>query len=178
MARKPRDYAAERARAYARAEALGLSRSAALGKPNRGELSKTALGLDIRTKSGAAAAEAKALQAGQKITTRRPVAKARVAGRNVRTGSAAAIQQLVLQLSSRRRVQLFINVTDPMTGARRTIQPWGKGAISAQALQQLIRQAGGLVPAVINAMGQAQAGSTDRDALSASSVQDVTVIYQ
>lgn len=186
MPRAPRNYAAERARAYARAEALGLSRSAALGKPNRGEASKQALGVDVRTKAGQAAAEARALQVGKALppTGRRPTAKAKAAGRQIRTGDLGAIQTTILQLAPTRKVQLLINVTDPVTGARRTIQPWGNYGISAGALQGLIRRAGGLLPAVVNAMGQAQAGSTDRDALTAAAaglggvIGDVTVIWQ
>lgn len=170
MARRARDYAAERARAWARAEALGLSRSAALGKPRKGEQTKRAAGLDARTRAGMAAAQARALQRGTSMPPdRRTVRKAATRAGTVRSSTNPRLltSRVLNQLNSGRRVNVVIETTDPVTGARRLIEPWRKGGINAQVLREMLRDSDdSWSDCVTNAGAVGQAGTTDIDALS------------
>ena len=178
---------AYRARAKARAAALGLSPSAALGKPRKGEQGKTAKGLDLRTAAGRQAAEAVAAAAGAVLPPlpgQTKLMRAKIGNTRAVQGLPTLIVRSIMSSKDTRRVQVLVNVRDPKTGARRTVQPWGKGAISVGTLKQLIRAAGGdLVRAIINAMGQAQAGTSDIDAFSqaaaggAGAIESVTLLY-
>jgi hypothetical protein len=173
--------AAYRARAQARAASLGISRSAALGKPNRGEATKAQLGIDLRTKAGTAAAEARAAAQGAQLVPTPKLQRVKTAGFTVVQGTPSQVNRSLLNLSPRRLVQITVQLRDPNTGATRTVQPWGRGGIRAGSLQQLVRAAGGnMRTAIINAMGSAQAGSTDLDAfdVAGAGIESVTMMYR
>ena len=166
MARTPEQLAAKRLRdaryrenARAKAKALGLSPSAALGKPNKGEISKSAAGLDARTKAGRAAAEQKAQALGKPLPKRAPVQRAKTkAGIVVQSADP---QQLVPVVNGIRGKKVDITVTlEDDDGNLTTVKPWGHGGISASELQKMMREAGGnLMEAILRAMETGKAAA-------------------
>ena len=174
--------AAYRARAKARALLLGMSPSAALGKPNKGEQSKTELGFNRRTVEGRNTATFAEQIAAPAFLTPAPAGgkKKTKAGNVTSTNTPGTVGRIILNLRDSRTVNVIIETVDPITGARRIIEPWRRGGINAGTLKSMIEDAGGdLIAAVIDAGYSGQAGNTDLDALtSGDGVVNISVSYK